>query len=127
MPPKLFTFACVRTTLKILANPKNDQLSKSFIFCVHTTLKILPNPKTMKNLPNLNDTNSQYTLTLLFSFFETLFYIKYASCTLFLHAEGTRRNNKVHDFYLREYICRRIQRLITGVRLFSNGDVLPFT
>jgi len=33
----------------------------------------------------------------------------------------------VHDFYLREYICRGIQRVITGVRLFSNGDVLPFT
>ena len=30
--------ACVRTTLKILANPKNDQLSKSFTFlCAHNS------------------------------------------------------------------------------------------
>ena len=72
----------------------------------------------MKNLPNLSDTNSQFHLTLLFPFFETLVFIKCASFTLFLHVEGTRHRNKVHDFYLREYGQEGIQRVITGVRLF---------
>ena len=132
----MFGPRCLQNYLLLLACEQHSkfwQIQKTInfqnrsLFCVHTTVKILPNPKTMKNLPNLNDTNSQFNLTLLIPFFETLVFIKCASFTLFLHVEGTRHRNKVHDFYLREYGQEGIQRVITGVRLFSNGDVLPFT